>query len=58
MQIKEDNKYLLNQRVALLRERKNSTVNEFIAQFVSSKKFLDAFLMKPKEVLETKQMLE
>ena len=41
--IKEDDKYLLNQRLVLLREKELESINEFIHQLVSNEKFLDDF---------------
>ena len=43
VQINEDDKYLLNQRLVLLREKKGKSVNGFVGQVVSNEKFLDDF---------------
>ena len=43
VQIDEDDKYLLNQRLVLLREKKGKSVNDFISQVVSNEKFLSDF---------------
>ncbi len=48
VQIKEDNRYLLNQRLVLLREKRNKSTNDFINQLVSNKKFLCAFFGESK----------
>lgn len=43
VQITEGDKYLLNQRLVLLREKKNKSANDFINQLVSNEKFLGDF---------------
>ena len=48
IQIKEDNKYLLNQRLVLLREKKDRSINDFISYVVSNESFLSDFFRKAK----------
>jgi type I restriction enzyme S subunit len=48
VQIREDNKYLLNQRLVLLREIKNKSNNDFISQIISNEKFLFYFFGEAK----------
>jgi len=46
--IKEDNKYLLNQRLVLLRQKKGISVNEFINQILLNERFLYYFFAEAK----------
>ena len=48
VQINEDDKYLLNQRLVLLRAKKEKTTNDFIRHLVSHNKFLYAFFGEAK----------
>ena len=48
IQIKENNKYLLNQRLVLLREIQNVSCNDFISQLISNEKFLFYFFGEAK----------
>ena len=48
VQIKENNKYLLNQRLVLLREVKNKSNNDFIFQIISNEIFLFYFFAEAK----------
>jgi type I restriction enzyme S subunit len=58
VQITEDDKYLLNQRLVLLREKKGKSANDFVSQLVYNEKFLSDFFETAKVELEIKQMLE
>lgn len=46
--IKENNKYLLNQRLVLLREKKRKSVNGFINHLLSNERFLFYFFLEAK----------
>jgi type I restriction enzyme S subunit len=46
--IKESNKFLLNQRLVLLREKKGKSVNEFINYILSNERFLFYFFAEAK----------
>ncbi|MFV7233868.1 restriction endonuclease subunit S [Flavobacterium sp. ZB4R12] len=46
--IKDDNKYLLNQRLVLLREKKGKSINGFINQILSNERFLFYFFGEAK----------
>ncbi|KVV16191.1 EcoKI restriction-modification system protein HsdS [Flavobacterium sp. TAB 87] len=48
IQIEEDNKYLLNQRLVLLRQIKNKSYNDFIKDLISTEKFLFYFFAEAK----------
>lgn len=48
VQIKEDDKYLLNQRLVLLRAIKNKSSNDFISHIVSTETFLYFFFAEAK----------
>jgi type I restriction enzyme, S subunit len=48
VQIKEDNKYLLNQRLVLLREIKGKSDNDYISQIISNEQFLFYFFAEAK----------